>query len=435
MTITAGGRILLSKRKIDKFLYSLYFFILIFAPPLIPYPHLFLTIFSFLALLTTYRKTAWDVFCRSGIYKWDWVMVLLGVYTVCVPLPVSVVCNDIVNASHYMSVINRYGVLTVAVSVCVTYLLCKSKQNGYDYKFLLECVINAGLIEGVCSILAFLFPSVKTFFIFFMQQFSESTLYSNTWYITVRSYGFASTLVDVFGLGIGIIAGICFFYGVTNNKIYILESVVIAVATLLNSRTGLIIYAMAILCTMLVVIETKNIKKIVTIFFALGILAFLGMKVLEIMSTNEYTASWFQSGIDSINNFISGNKSMGNNDAMRLLLEKQSWDLPDFPRIIIGTGHSLYAAEGYSHSDVGYINELWLFGITGCIFLYGNIIRLCSKLHRSKNFIFKFLGLFLVMAYFFFNIKGAALGYNPGAVAMFICVFIGLYSMRVNNNQ
>ena len=255
MTITLGKRVLLTKEKIDKISYSLYLFVLVFAPPIVPYPHLFLTIFSFLMLATTYKRKVWIVLKRSGIYNWVLAMGLLAMYTVCVPLPISMLCNDIVNTSHYISVINRYGVLIVAVSVCVTYLLCKTDRDGYGYEFLLESLINAGVIEGVCAALAFLFPGVKSIFIFFMKQFSASNLYSNTWYITVRSYGFASTLVDVFGLGAALIAGICFFYGITRKKIYMAESIVIAIATILNSRTGLLVYLISIVLSLLYVLQ------------------------------------------------------------------------------------------------------------------------------------------------------------------------------------
>ena len=251
MKIVFGNIRLVTKYDCDKFLSSIYLFILIFAPPIVPYPYLFLTIYSLFLLVIEYQGEVFKVLKNSGIYDWIVAMTILAVYTVCIPLPISMLRNDIVNTSHYISVINRYGVLIITVSICATYLLCKTDRNGYDSEFLLESLINAGLIEGTCAALAFLFPGVKSVFIFFMKRFSASDLYSNTWYITVRSYGFASTLVDVFGLGAALIAGICFFYGITRKKKYIVESIVIAIATILNSRTGLLVYLIAIVLSIL----------------------------------------------------------------------------------------------------------------------------------------------------------------------------------------
>lgn len=432
MTITLGKKVLLTKEKSDKISYSLYLFVLVFAPPIVPYPHLFLTIFSLLMLATTYKRKVWIVLKRSGIYNWVLAMGLFAMYTVCVPLPISMLCNDIVNTSHYISVINRYGVLIVAVSVCVTYLLCKTDRDGYGYEFLLESLINAGVIEGVCAALAFLFPGVKSIFIFFMKQFSASNLYSNTWYITVRSYGFASTLVDVFGLGAALIAGICFFYGITRKKIYMAESIVIAIATILNSRTGLLVYLISIMLSLLYVLQKGDIRKIISTLIAIGLLIVAGSKILDIMSTNEYTAGWFQAGIKSIQNFMSGNRTSNTSgDAMSMLFQDNFWKFPTFPRIIFGTGHSLYGAEGYAHSDVGYVNEIWLFGILGCLLLYGKIIEMCGMMKKSTRIpMFDYAAVFLLISYFFFNIKGAALGYNPGAVVMFFIIFVGTYQSK-----
>lgn len=432
MKIVFGNIRLATKYDCDKFLSSIYLFILIFAPPIIPYPYLFLIIYSLFLLVTEYRGVVFKVLKNSGIYNWIVIMAILAVYTVCLPLPISMLCNDIVNTSHYISVINRYGVLIVAVSICVTYLLCKMDRDGYDYEFLMESLINAGLIEGICASLAFLFPGVKSIFIFFMKRFSASDLYSNTWYITVRSYGFASTLVDVFGLGAALIAGICFFYGITRKKKYIVESIVIAIATILNSRTGLLVYLIAIVLSLLYVSQKGDVRKIISSFVAIGILVIVGSKILEIMSTNEYTAGWFQAGIKSIENFMSGNSTLNTSgDAMSMLFQDNFWRFPTFPRIIFGTGHSLYGAKGYAHSDVGYVNEIWLFGILGCLLLYGKIIEMCGMMKKKTKIpVFEYAAVFLLISYFFFNIKCVTLGYNPGAVVMLFIIFVGTYQSR-----
>lgn len=433
MIVRLYKKTLLTNREFDKWKYSLYMFILIFAPPFIPYPHLLLTLFSFILLLTNYRNMAESVFKKSGICEWVIVMILLAAYTICIAFPISVACNDVVNISHYVSTINRYGVLVVTVSICAVFFICSMSKKRYGLDFCIECLINAGIIEGVLAILSFLSPSVKNFFIFLMEKFSDPSLYSNRWYITVRSYGFASTLVDVFGMGIGILAGICFFYGVNRKRKYIFVSLIIATATLLNSRTGLIIYVISIIITIFFTFKKENVRKMISILISLFLMFIFASEVIKLMSTNEYTASWVNSGIDSIINFINGKSSAGNNnDAMSLLFQQNFWKLPSFPRIIFGTGHSLYEAEGYSHSDVGYVNELWLYGILGCILLYGEIIKLCvTTWKRSKDSVIKFSSIFLLVAYFFFNIKGAALGYNPGAVSMFIVIFICKYQNSV----
>ena len=87
--------------------------------------------------------------------------------------------------------------------------------------FFIEVLCGAGIIEGFTAIFAFISPTVKNIFVSVMRQNTGATLYSNEWYITVRSYGFAGTLVDLFGMGVAIIAGIAFFYGVIKKRRYV----------------------------------------------------------------------------------------------------------------------------------------------------------------------------------------------------------------------
>ena len=64
---------------------------------------------------------------------------------------------------------------------------------------------------------------------------------------------------------------------------------------------------------------------------AMSVLILCGMEIIKVMSTNEYTAGWFQSGINSISNFLAGNKSYDNsNDAMSALFNDDFWKLPPF---------------------------------------------------------------------------------------------------------
>ena len=434
MKIVFGNKDLLKNESIDKLLCSLYLFILIFAPPIIPYPHILLTIISLLILIIKYKNYIWRILEESQIKTFMATIVLLIIYILYIPIPISVLYGDIVNASHYISLMNRYGVFITTVSICTIYILCKTEK--YNYEFILKCLINAGLIEGFCSILAFFSPTIKELFIFFMQRFSESYLYSNTWYITVRSYGFASTLVDLFGVGIGIIAGISFIYGVIKEKKYIIKSVFISAAALLNSRTGLIIYFIAIILTIFLAIVSKEIKNILKILISSLFLIFCGMEVFELMSSNEDTYKWFQSGFESIFDFFSKNNNYNSaNDPMSLLFQNKFWVLPDFPRILIGTGHTLYLASGYAHSDVGYINEIWLFGVFGCIVLYGVFIKTCLNIiKRTNDRLVKYITYFLFIAFFFFNIKGELLGYNPGASALFFVLFSETFYLQKERN-
>lgn len=427
MSITFGKKTLVTQKKIDKGLWSLYMFVLIFAPPIIPYPQLVLMLISVIFVIGRYRNSYRIVAMKSGMNTWIKGMILWVMYVVVISLGESLLVGDIVDLPHYMHIFNRYGMLSIVGMPCCIFVLCELQKHNYDISFFIECIINAGIIEGICSIVAFLSPTIKGVFVSLMEKFTGSTY--SVWYTTVRNYGFAGTLVDTFGYGIALIAGICFFYGIIKNQKYILYSLIIAIATLLNSRTGVAIYFISIGISALYVFRKGSLKYLKVIFVAVLVIGLGSFIAFQFLKTNKATLGWVMKAVNSVTNLLGGNglKNADSADPVKLLFTTQSLELPSLFRMIVGTGHSLYEARGYRHSDIGYINELWLCGIIGCDMLYGLLILLMSKLIRSKNEIARFSGIYMLLAYFVFNVKGIALGYNPGAITMFIVIFIFIY--------
>ena len=141
--------------------WSVFLFILIFSPPFMPYPHLVLAVISFLIMTINYRNDYKRIMLQSTIYSCIFEVMIIVSYILAVPLMVSAIMGDIVNARHYISLFNRYGVLIVTAIPCVTLFLCSVDRYQLDYHAVIEIIINAGLIEGMCAVIAFLFPSIK----------------------------------------------------------------------------------------------------------------------------------------------------------------------------------------------------------------------------------------------------------------------------------
>ena len=421
-------KIYIKRESLDRIVWTLYLFVVIFAPPIIPYPHLVLTAISVLLLMTEYRPYYKGIAIASTAYKWLLGMIVVAVYALTIPTAISMFLSDIVDTSHYISLFNRFAVLVVTIIPCSTLLLCKIYKSGYGTDFFLECIIKAGLLEGLTAILAFLSPAVKDIFISLMRRNTDISLYNNTWYITVRSYGLAGTLVDLYGLGIAIIAGISFFYGVTRKRRYVIYSMLIAVAALLNARTGVIIYLAAVVFSLIYLIATSHIKSAGKAIIALIILYFFVQLVFSMISKNQYTSGWLNSAVTDVQKFLdnatSGSQTAQNNEIAKLF-SAQFWQLPDNVfRVLLGTGHSLYGTGSYAHSDVGYINDIWFVGIVGIVFLYGMVVkRAVNVIRLSGDIVFKFSAIYILIAFFIFNIKGAAIGYNPGAASLFLLLF------------
>jgi len=419
----------IKKTSIDKILWTLYAFILIFSPPFMPYPHLALALWSVLLLATKYKSSFKKIFHKSGGENWGLTLILVGMYTIVVPFILSLFFCDVMSPAHYMTIINRFGVLLFTILPCSTLMLAKIKKDKLDYHFFVETVISAGVLQGCCAILSYFSSDIKHIFIMLMRRFAGSSIFDNDWFVTVRSYGFARSLVDLFGLGIALLAGLSFFYGITEKRRYIFYSIIIAAAALLNSRTGIILYIIAIIISFFYLMKTGAFKPLATNIISIFILTFFSKIALDIISHNSYTSGWLAAGFDSIKYFIKNKSFSGaSGDSLGNLFMNQSWILPGNIRTIFGTAHSLYQADGYLHSDVGYINDIWIFGILGCIFVYGSIFKeVIYVLKKSNNILFRFTMLYFSLCFILFNFKGAAIGYNTGATVLLLFLFAFRY--------
>lgn len=425
--------IVIKKKFLDKIIWSIFLFILFFYPPIIPHINLFLAFISLIAILVKYSSKAKIIMGKSKMNLWSFSIIFLFLYVFTIPFAVSWFMNDIVNLSHYISLINRFAVLFVTIVPSCIFLLCMLDKKEYDYHFFIQIVINAGLIESFLVMLSFLFPAVKALFISLMARNTTSDLYENMWYITVRAYGLAGTLVDLFGLGIAVIAGISFFYGIVYKQRYIVYSIFIISSALLNARTGVVVYIISVAFAIIYIFHQRNAKPIFKTIIAILIVFIMSIGLFRIISKNGNTMWWLQTLIDSIVNTIKNQSAQG---AVKSLLSESFWELPDVFRTVIGTAHSKYLAQGYSHSDVGYINDIWFSGIIGCVILYGCLIRLDINIYKkSENILLKLTSLHILLCFFVFNFKAAAYGYNPGAAVILTLVFALNYYVGISKKE
>lgn len=153
---------------------------------------------------------------------------------------------------------------------------------------------------------------------------------------------------------------------------------------------------------------------------------------LEVVSTySETTGEWVSKGVESVVELIeTGNSTK---DDMGVMTSDRFWQLPDAERILIGTGHSRYEAEGYLHTDCGIVNDIWFVGILGLFLLYGIVVFLCFKIFKnSRNSLEKFIALFFLCSFFVFDIKGATIGYNMGGAVFFLVLFVTRFYQQIN---
>lgn len=400
-----------------------FLFVLVYAPPVLPYTNLILGTFILAIMLIKHNPKYLVTIRESGMGTWTKLMVGIFVYVLIVPLPLSAFYDDIVDIPHYYHLFNRFAVLLFMELTCATYILTYFKEKNWSYLYLVKLVIWIAMIQSVLACAAFVFPGVKDIFLAFMTHMGGTST-ENEGVIVNRTFGFASSMLDQFGLCTGLIAGISFFLGVNYKTRYIFYSLFIIIASLLNARSGIFIYFAGIMITVFFsIFVNHNIKMIIKSFAMLILIPMIFATALQIVSIyNENTAEWISKGVDSVVEFIDTGSS--NQDNMAIITSDRFWELPNDLNILIGTGHSRYGAAGYQHTDNGLVNDIWFIGILGIIVMYGTILIMWFKLFlKSPDSLMKFVSVFFAVAFCIFDIKAAVIGYQPGGAIFFFMLF------------
>lgn len=423
----------MNKLRDSRIYWIIYFFLLLFAPPIVKGVHTFFIVaaFSLFFLMLQSKNKINYVLRECGLRKWIISIIGFFWYTFVVFGINYVVFQEGVQTGHYISLINRFVALVITIIPCILYVIIENEKSGKGLFFVLENIFYSALIETAFCIGAFLSPSFKTSLIEIMNRNSKSNLYENSWYITVRSYGFADTLVDVFGLGVAVIAGVCFFYGVIYKKRFIVVSFLIAISTLFNSRTGVLLFIFALLLIFVFMLLRGRIKNLLYYFIGLSVLVIIFNSGFEKVSQNEATSGWIENGYKSIVNLVE--KRDVQNESLGAMTSDDFYQLPNTLHSIFGTGHSRYGADGYKHTDSGYINDIWLAGFLGCIILYSQFFAIAYKTYRHSNNEFtKLTTIYIISCFLIFNIKASVVGGNIGAFALFSILFLQKYYVRKN---
>lgn len=188
----------------------------------------------------------------------------------------------------------------------------------------------------------------------------------------------------------------------------------------LNSTTGLVIFAVSILIFSINKVISGQISKkdMIIILVAAIVIPFL------VIAIKEFAPIGYQKIFDNFYEIFNPSKVKASNTSLRDLFSTRFWQFPNsFTGMIFGTGHSLLNTEYFVRSDVGYINDIWSFGIFGTIIMY--IAYLRFFLQGKKNKFTRLLAYILIAAIFIFNIKGVSIGSNSGnAVAILLMLYI-----------
>ena len=403
----------------------IYMFIAIFQPPVIPISLVYvsggITLLYF--LIHCGRVIPLASLKKSGIFECYRNMMYMLPYLLVVSIIDIVFIKQIVLWGNRLRGINQLVVLTGLELLFVCFILHYAKKNRFSYDDIIEAIGICGALQGVTSILAYIFPGIRSCFLTY-----QSSVFLNPYVIERRGYGFSSMLLDTYGYGMALIAGIVLLsnkFPLWKKAVYITLAMI---SVVLNARTGLVVFFIALVIYLFQASNRENavLKGMVAIpVIAILVLAMIPSLVIYFQQSNNTTISWVANAIAEIYRVIFSQKAVN-----------EATFLSDFSHIptsvfgfLFGAGHNVYGISeqlGF-HSDIGYINLLWQFGVIGSLFVFMNIIGMFKKASHAHNVMGKYTILFLLLSYFVVMIKAILIGYNPGVVITYLVCFASIY--------
>lgn len=419
-----------STEKIKLILFS---FVAIFQPPFFPVSLIYIVgILDVLLLVINGRKKSIRVFKESGMQKLYFFLLLIFFYMLFISIGNILFMEKVSLFSNRLRCINQLLVLTIIEFLSIVYILVRTEKYNFSIDEVLEIIIWAGLLQGICAVLAYNVPIIRSLFV----KFGDSNLFSNAYVWERRGYGFAMTLIDTFGYGMGLLGGYALFSIKKKPILKIVSIALITFSILMNARTGFIVLMFAILIEMFISTERKKLvifKIIIAIIVLYISIIYVLPNILAYgMKSSNLTFSWVATDMNELYNDIFNHSSNSFSDSSYI----SATDV--FPtnifELIFGSGHSIYDTTqqlGF-RTDVGYINNLWTYGVVGTVIIEIYFGLLFFRAYKVANNEYKKIILLNAIAYYVVQVKAILIGYNPGVFLTYLTTFVILFYSKKN---
>lgn len=248
---------------------------------------------------------------------------------------------------------------------------------------LCKLYIEAGLLQTIIVIACLISPAIKSFFNALTVENSNSAKITRGFEFEAayRNFGFASTLYDIFGFAMAILGVMAYCQALKGKKLFYIVSMAFAIAAGVNARSAFIIYLVGII---LIILSPKGKVRLdwlirVVIYLTIGIIGIYYLFAWIVSDTSSEQLIWLASAITESQSF-SGGESEGYYDA----LINNFIVFPEGLSLIFGTGMPPHLAINHN-SDVGYIQNIWQYGIIGSALLYAFYINMFRMAIRRVN--------------------------------------------------
>ena len=308
----------------------------------------------------------------------------------------------------------------ILFSTIVPIFFVKAIISRYKNIVFWDVIIEVGFIASIISCVALLVPSFNDFLRSIQEELDKGMGMIGE-QLKIRGFGFAYYLTSCYGFVQGLMASLCLLRLDKKHIRYVFYFITIALSVMINARTGLFPIAF----TLFYFVLSSAIKFRIGQFIKYALLLMLGYYVIaQVLSllpdVQEFIADFFEQ-LGSM--FIE--EEFEESAYSRMLV------FPDTTMgLLFGEGHDIFGEDHLIHSDIGYVNQIFIGGLVFAVslFIY-ELIIFVKILRRSDDKVFPTI-FFLSLLLFIY--KGGGLYQINAYVNLWMLFYYVLVHNQIN---
>lgn len=372
----------------------IFIFCLIYSPRFSEHNTLHFLFFVSLLLLPFLSRSATYILKKSVVIKFCSIFFLISLYSILIA------CLDGEKIS-----IETLLMVSIELGFCVIFILSIMKWRKMIPADMLNIIIYAGVIQSLICCAMVVLPEFRNLINDFRSHFWDDRLMG---WAEIRMLGYADGLFHTTPIVQAIIS-IFLIKKAENKPILFFFVITTLVSALLNSRTSFVLW---LLCLPFYFWGGSSAKKRIIIFVITIITILFSSVIVSLLNEGAGEAmTYFISGLQSIDSATKGEK-----EGFFTSLD-EFFVFPSGVDFIFGIGTDTYNKilnpeyKGI-HSDYGFVNNIWSYGIIGTIFmlnLYYRTIKNCLTINLNFS---KLIYYVLLIAFIVGHFKGIITYFN-----------------------
>lgn len=311
--------------------------------------------------------------------------------------------------------------------VYAAYICAFMKKKKYEFRHLVNWMLWASVVQSVFVIAMLLNNNLRT-------QIITGLINNGAGGITMdrfiafpqRSFGLADGYWSGLSVVSGILADLAVLFSLKYSAKYYLFIPGLLLTAAVNARTGLAIFLIGLI---FIILMNKNVSLTRRIGFVLIIVFFIVVLPFVLNYLQRIAPSTFKWITQITEHFNNMNEQEGS--ATYYKLNPIYWIWPSIGATIIGTGKSIFGAEGLANfgfsNDSGYLGIIYRGGLVLSFLLYSAVYCLCipKKLRKRQ---YKIIGILCLVSLLVQNYKGGIFYFNE-YYTLIIILIVAIYQV------